>query len=404
MKNLTVMLTPEGETLWIRRPELLLLTDKAFLDKQDYKRIISRAARSQFDAKLSVLLEAYAHEGYVEIVDFQKKLSANERGKVYRVSEDILEGMSFRERKQAGIYGHQQFANYLGAKLEHLNTDEPLFKRTAKARRRLLKNVESLSGLDEKSDEYPENVAEMQRRAISKWLAAEMLAKKFDSDFIFDLDEYRPYAKRIREKILINDNPVTTKSLFPNDQATPFRIMWEVINTNLPGISLDSTDDLLRFRPSRKEFEAFRQILRDLIQFHEEVQDEMILFRYATRRFKDAQDQVQSLFNKIPSRFMRCLPSSLAYLLNKVWVPASSGLIEGVLRKSQARDMFNRVKDAYGKLCCFSMYASRSPLPEAKITKEDAELDRHHWITGAPLSWYETPLKRRDEQSNAPDA
>lgn len=80
MKNLTVMLTPEGETLWIRRPELLLLTDKVFLDKQDYKRIINRSARSQFDAKISALLEVYAHEGYVEIVDFQKQLSINESG------------------------------------------------------------------------------------------------------------------------------------------------------------------------------------------------------------------------------------------------------------------------------------------------------------------------------------
>ncbi len=401
MKNLTVMLTPEGETLWIRRPELLLLTDKAYLDKQDYKRIIDRAGRSQFDAKLSALLEAYANEGYVDVVEFREQLSLSERDKVYRLSKDILDGMSVKERKHAGIYGHQQFTNYLGAKLEHLNADEPLFKRTAKARRRLAKNIKLLSGVNECSDEYPENVAEVQRRAVSKWLAAEILARKFDSDFIFDLDEYRPYAKWIRERLLIDNKPVTTQSLFPTDQATPFRIMWEVINTHLPGISLDSTDDLLRFRPSRKEFETFRKILRDLIQFHEEVQDEAILFRYATRRFKDAQDKVQSLFNKMPGRFKKCLPSCLVFLLNKVWVPASSDYINGVFRESQARDMFNRVKNAYEKLCCFSMYASRSPLPETKVADDDETSDKHHWVTGAPLSWYETPAKDKDEQADA---
>jgi hypothetical protein len=400
MKNLTVMLTPEGETLWIRRPELLLLTDKAFLDKQDYKRIINRSARSQFDAKISALLEVYAHEGYVEIVDFQKQLSINERDNVYSVSKDILDGMNFRERKQAGIYGHQQFLNYLGAKLEHLNADEPLFIRTAKARRGIVNNIKVLSNFDEKSTNYPENVAEMQRRAISKWLAAEILAKKFDSNFIFDLDEYRPYAKRIRERLMINDKPVETQSLFPNDQATPFRIMWKVISTNLPGISLDSTDDLIRFKPSRKEFEAFRQILRDLIQYHQEVQDEAILFNYATRRFKDAQDQVQNLFNKIPRRFMRCVPSYLAFLLNKIWVPASPDTIRDFVQGSQSRDMFNRVQNAYEKLCCFSMYASRTPLPEANIANNDAEPDKHHWVTGAPLSWYETPLKGKDGQAD----
>jgi hypothetical protein len=401
MEKLTVMLTPEGETLWIRRPELLLLTDKVFMDKQDYERIINRSARSQFDAKISALLEAYAHEGYVEIVDFPKQLSINERDRIYSVSKDILDGMSFRERKQAGIYGHQQYSNYLGAILEHLNADEPLFISKAKARRGVLTNIKTLSNFDEKSTKYPENVAEMQRRAISKWLAAEILARKFDSNFIFDLDEYRPYAKRIRERLLINDKPVETQSLFSNDQAIPFRIMWEVINTNLPGISLDSTDDLLRFKPSRKEFEAFRQILRDLIQFHQEVQDEAILFNYATRRFKDAQDQVQNLFNKIPQRFMRCVPSCLAFLLNKVWIPASPDTIRDFVQDSQARDMFNRVQDAYEKLCCFSMYANRTPLPEAKIADNDAKSDEHHWVTGAPLSWYETPLKRKDEQPDS---
>ena len=343
----------------------------------------------------------YAHEGYVEIVDFQKQLSIEERNSVYFFSKDILDGMSFQERKNAGIYGHQQFSNYLGAKLEHLNADEPLFKHTAKARRGLSNNIKTLSDFDEKKHKYPENVAEMQRRAISKWLAAEILARKFDSNFIFDLDEYGSYAKRIRERLLINDSPVKTQTLFPNDQAAPFRIMWEVINANLPGISLDSTDDLLRFKPSRKEFEAFRQILRDLILYHQEVQDEAILFNYATRRFKDAQDQVQNLFNKLPRRFMRCVPSYLAFLLNKVWVPASSDTIRDYVKDSQAQEIFNRVEDAYEKLCCFSMYASRTPLPEATIADNKSEPDKQHWVTGAPLSWYETPLKGEDRQGNA---
>lgn len=394
------MLTPKGETLWIRRPELLLLTDKAYLDKHDYNRIIERAGRSQFDAKISALLEVYANEGYVDVVDFQVKLSRYERDKIYHFSKNILDGMSVEERRNAGIYGHQQFANYLGAKLEHLNADEPLFIHTAKARRGLASNLKLLSDFKENEDVYPENVAEMQRRAISKWLAAEILARKFNTDFIFDLDEYRPYAKRIREKLLIDSEPVTTQSLFPSDHATPFRIMWEVIKTHFPGISLDNTDDLLRFRPSRKEFEAFRCILRDLIQYHQEVQDEAILYRYATRRFKDAQDKVQTLFTRIPTRFKKCLPSCLAFLLNKVWIPASSEYIHGVLKESQARKMFDRVQNAYEKLCCFSMYASRSPLPESKVVDFDELLDKHHWVTGAPLSWYETPIKDNDESGN----
>ncbi len=399
MNHITVMLTPEGETLWIRRPELLLLTDKAFLDIHDYKRIIGRGSRSQFDAKLSALLEIYVDEGYIEIVDFHQRLSIHERDTIYHLSKDIFNSMSIEERLRAGIYGHRQFSNYLGAKLEHLNTDEPLFKQTAEARRRTARNIKLISALDANSSKYPEHVGEVQRRAISKWLAAELLARKFGSDFIFDLDEYRPYAKRIREKLLINKQPVKTRSLFPSDHETPFRVMWDVINTNLPGIVLDSTDDLLRFKPNRKAFEAFRQILRDLIKYHHEVQDEAILFRYATRRFKDAQDKVQSLFDKLPRRLIRCLPSSLAYLLNKVWIPASSENIKSIVQKSQARDMFNRVKGAYEKLCCFSMYASRSPIPE--VTMDDATADRNHWITGAPLSWYETPIAKNDEQGGS---
>jgi len=393
MNKLNVILSPEGETLWIRRPELLLLMDKVLIDSQDFTRIINRSARSQFDAKISALLEAYVNEGYVEVVDYRKTLSDKDKYNIYSISQNILNKMSFDDRKATGIYGHQQFVNYLGAKLEHLNADEPLFKRLAKARREVIKNINSLLLLDRHQHEYPLHVAEMQRRAIAKWLAAELLAHKFKTTFIFDLDEYRPYAKIIRENVLIDRSPVYTKTIFPNDQTVPFRIMWDVIKIQLPRLSFDSTDDLLRFAPTRKEFEVFRNILRDLVQYHEEVQDETILYRYANRRFKDAQDKVQELFNKAPRRFTRCLPSCLAYLLNKIWVPASSSAIGNHLNKSQAKDIFDKVKDAYQKLCCFSMYTSRKPIPEAIPSKKKHEDDKQHWVTGAPLSWYEKSAK-----------
>ncbi|MCD6565095.1 MAG: hypothetical protein J7K53_04045 [Bacteroidales bacterium] len=115
--------------------------------------------------------------------------------------------MSFSERKNAGIYGHSQYANYLGAKLEHLNLGEPLFKSSTQARKKVYQYIQALDKLNENESEYPSHVAEMQRRAIAKWLATEILAHKFNSDFVFDLDEYRPYTKKIREIFCLANLP-----------------------------------------------------------------------------------------------------------------------------------------------------------------------------------------------------
>ena len=389
MKSLTVLLTPEGETLWIRRPEILLLTDQVLLDRDDYQRILSRAGRSDLDSKIAALLKAYVEEGYVQLVDYKSLLLAPDRSAVFEASRGLIEGMSFSEKRQAAEYGHAQFANYLGAKLEHLNPGEPLFRSLASARLRTHEFLRKIKRLDESRDAWPSDVAEMQRRAISKWLAAEVLAKRLGSDFVFDLDEYRPYAKLIRERVLVDDQPSRGDELFPSDVEPPLRVLWTVVKTQLPGIALDGPDDILRFRPTRDEFGAFRRVLHDLIQYHAEVKDETILLRYATRRLKDAQDEVQALFNRVPRRLLRCLPSCLAYLLNKVWVPIQAQPVADKVRKSQSKDLFKRVEDAYQKLCCFSMYAARKPLPALTKNIKRETQDGGHWITGAPLSWYE---------------
>ena len=398
MKKLTALLAPEGETLWIRRPELLLVTDNALLDKTDYDRILGRSGRSDLDSKSAALLKAYVEEGYVTLTDYRSLLERNDRARIFAMSHGLLGKMSFAEKKRTAEYGHTQFANYLGAKLEHLNPGEPLFQSVAAARSRLAEFISKMRKLQDGRDAWPADVAEMQRRAISKWLAAEILAQRLGSDYVFDLDEYRPYAKLIRERVLADGKPSTVADVFPSDLATPIRVLCTVVKSQLPGISLDSPDDILRFRPSRDEFAAFRGVLRDLMQYHAEIKDESILFKYATRRFKDAQDEVQSLFDRVPRRLVRCLPSCLAYLLNKVWIPLQAQAISKTLKESQSRELFKRVEDAYQKLCCFSMYASRGPLPSIKGKKvESATSDGGHWITGAPLSWYENAAKNMQE-------
>lgn len=75
MKALSVTLAPEGETLQIRKPEILRLPDTALIDKADYDRILSKHARSQLDSQIAALLKVYAEEGYVEVVDYHSALS-----------------------------------------------------------------------------------------------------------------------------------------------------------------------------------------------------------------------------------------------------------------------------------------------------------------------------------------
>lgn len=396
MSNLSVLLSPEGETLWIRRPEILLLIDYAFMDEHDYKRIQSRAGRSDLDSQSAALLEAYTNEGYVKLIDYKKELPLKNRKNVYNLSKEVIGSMTFEERKNAGVHSHTNFASYLGAKLEHLNPGEPLFKKSAAARKKIIQNIQEIQKLNPNIDEYPSHVEELQRRSISKWIAAEELAHKFNAHFVFDLDGYKPYAKKIRESITWKASPLSTKSLFLNDRQVPFKIMWEAVKTQLPVLNIENTDDLLRFNPKRKEFNIFRGILRDLVAFYEEVQDADILRNYADRKLKDAIDLVQTKMNSRSRKMRRYLPTCLSYLLKKVFVPNSGNWLQEKVREEQSKELFDHVKDAYQKLCCFSFYATRKPIPKVQITEID-EKSRAHWVTGASLAWYETDKKSKIE-------
>ncbi|MCD6565096.1 MAG: hypothetical protein J7K53_04050 [Bacteroidales bacterium] len=173
------------------------------------------------------------------------------------------------------------------------------------------------------------------------------------------------------------------------DKQVPLRVMWNVIKTQLPVLNMESTDDLLRFSPIRKEVELFRSILRDMIAFYEEVQDETSSHKYASRKLKDAIDNVQSKLNSIPRKTTRYLPTCLSFLLNKVFIPVSAEPISRKIRKSQVKEIFNQVRDAYQKLCYFSMYATRKPIPQIN-SKDEVRITNSHWVTGAPTAWYET--------------
>jgi len=180
-----------------------------------------------------------------------------------------------------------------------------------------------------------------------------------------------------------------SSELFMGDKQVPLRVMWDVIKAQLPVLNMDSVDDLLRFAPIRKEFEVFRAILRDMVAFYEEVQDEKILYKYASRKLKDAVDEVSSKLNSIPKKTTRYLPTCLSYLLNKIDIPVSVDSISEKIKKSQAKEIFSQVRDAYQKLCCFSFYAARKPIPK-ESRKDTKENTGSHWVTGAPLAWYET--------------
>lgn len=385
------ILTPESESLWIINPEILLLSDSVIMDKSDYDRIQLQSDRSSHDRKLAILLKAYYEQELVELIDYKSLMRPVDRKTVHILSARAQESASIDLLKNTAFFGHQQFAGYLGAKLTHLNTEESYFRSVAKAWRRTNNFMRTISELDQ-DQPLPSSIAEMQRRAIAKWLAGEIIAYKAGASALHDLDEYRPYAKLIRETVLKNAFlPIPAVKDYYSHYSAPIKVFWNMLKTKIPGFQLESINFISELKKCRKEFEAFRRVIKDLIRFYSEVHDEDLLKRYAQNRINESQSIIDNKMNSFPAKLRRGLPSALNYLLNKVELPQTGDLITEHVKKAQALELFEKTKDCYQKICCFSIYASSREVVSKgqSLTKNDFEKDHGFWITGAALPWYE---------------
>ena len=402
-KKVTAVLAPEGETLWVCRPDILLFCDVVLLGQEDYARIRRRSTASAYNQRLFGLLEAYINDGYVELYDAHHLLPSTDRGRIQTGSQDLIESMCSSEKCEAGLQAHRGFISYLDAKLEHLRPGEAPFDTAARSRHATVRNLGRLARVGIENEDYPADIEELQRRSIAKWMAAEVLGKRSGGDLVFDSSSCSPYAKRVRQWVSqewgADDNPM---GFDPAQLVEPADVMFSEVSKLFPGLRIDGVDDIFRLRPARDEFSAFRAVFRDIVRFHESVGQVPVLQRYVERRFLEAQDLISSVLESGALRRLAGATTAIDVLLEKVLLPLKpKGLIEGIERRRATR-LFARARDAYEKLCCFSHYARRSPLPMAKLAEVPFDPEsRGHWVTGRKPAWYEcgAPASGEEEAS-----
>lgn len=389
MTNFRIMLTPEAYKLWIIRPEILFIADTLLMDERDYIRIKQKSSRSEFDARLLVLLERFIDEGLVNLLQYENVLPVSVRREIRTSAECIINSMPIDRLANLSRHAYKEYLSYLGAKILHLRAGEPLFRETALALNVAREHYDRICKGDLFTDvNFERHVRYILARILAKWLAGELICPKIGADALHDTDEYRPFAKIIREEFTKPESDIAV--LFQADYEVPLRVLFQALRLAFHTPILEKPDDLKNLKLARSEFRIIRDVFREISTFYQEIRDVPLLETYVERRVREAQNRIEAMLNKFPMRAIRAIPAVLELLLGlfSISVPAES--LVSPIKRFSARHLASRLTDAFDRLCCFSIYAERNIVVFERPTLETAEtIESDQWILGAPIPWYE---------------
>lgn len=389
MANLRIMLTPEAYKLWIIRPEILFIADILLMDEKDYIQIKQKSSRSEFDAKILMLLERLADENLVNIVRYENVLPVSIRREIHATAEHIVSSMPISRLIDLSKHAYKEYLSYLSAKLLHLRPGEPLFRETVSALNATREHYQRICKGDLLIDAALESrVRYILARILAKWLAGELICRNIDADGLHDTDEYRPFAKIIREEFVKPESNIST--LFRVDYEIPLRALFQALRLAFHTPILEKPEDLINLKLARAEFQIIRDVLHEIVIFYQEVKEVPLLETYVERRVKDAKNRIDAMLNKLPLRAIGAIPAVLELLLGLFSISVPTESLINPIRRLSAKHMAGRLTDAFDRLSCFSIYAERNVLiPKQSNLETINNIESDQWILGAPLPWYE---------------
>ena len=392
MDKLQIALTPEAYKLWVIRPEILFIADQVIVDKKDYNEIKCKEDRSSLDKRISILLEGLADDGLVEFKGYQNLLPLSKRNEIHNLAKTIISELTPHQILRLYKHAWKEYSSYLRAKLLYLRPGEPLFIGIVKD----LHETEKLLGRDNvlEDEELNHHIRFVLTRIVAKWIAGEIISTKIGVAALHDTDEYRPFAKIIREKFVSNEKEVT--ALFFREYDVPLQLLLETIRLCFNISELRSLDDLRRFKLNRAEFRIIRDVFRDILSYYQELKDTSLIRENIRLRIEESREFIEQQLKKLPSRIFTMFPAVVDFLLSLFGISTSVESMAGeslkaFARKRTAKTITKKYPDPFVRLCCFAVYAERDIpiLAEINVRKDGEEVERS-WIRDSRLPWYES--------------